>query len=206
LDDASLIGYPAIDADHPAIVFAISLSMQSWRLLYSPVLLLSMDSWGVAPSPDIPSPTIGLGTPPIVVDERAFLLAAAALKTTPTITGNQGRILRAAANAYWDALHSVRTRSRFLSLYAAFELAVNASGADEKGKRFDAKAAALIGATADQIEPLRQLNRQLKHTTAVLQFDEATPSLGRESGRLKRLTDRALAARLHHQLPSTYDD
>lgn len=206
LDDASLIAYPTIGQQHAAAVFAISLSMQSWRLLYSPVLLLRVDYWAVDPGPDVPSPTIGMGTPLIVVDERSFLKAAAALSPVPTMTNTEGIIIRAAMNAYWDALYSVRTRSRFLSLYAAFELTVNASGRDEKGKRFDAKAAALIRAAADQIEPLRQLNRQLKHATAVLQFDEATPSFGRESGRLKRLTDRALAARLHFQLPSTYDE
>jgi len=205
LDDASLIGYPAIDERDAAIVFAISISVQSWRLLHSPVLLLGRDSWGVTPGPEVRSPRVGMTTPPIVVDERSFLKAAAAFSAVPTMTSTEGKIIRAAVNAYWDAMHSVWTRSRFLSLYAAFELTVNAVGTVTSGLKLDAKAAALIDAPPADIKPLRDLNNRFKHARAVRLFGEATSFRG-ESGHLKRLTDRALAVRLHYQLPSTYDD
>lgn len=209
LDDASIIGYPDIGEREAAKVFSIALSVQSWRFLHSPVILRRVSSLRIKPSPQVSSPTIGMTSPLVRVDERSFIQAARELKKVLAMRGTRGKIMRAALNAYWDALFSARTRSRFLSLWAAFELALNAdrpSGKELSGGDLDMAAARITTLGPQDIQALRKLNNRLKHARSLRTYGaESAPFVGRESGTLKRLVDQSFAARLGFSLSPTYD-
>jgi hypothetical protein len=204
LDDRTIVGLPDLDSHQAAKVFAIALSVQSRRVLHSPVILNTV----TVPEYSRRGPSLRaspmLISPRYTVDERFFVEAATALKAVWGMSGDWGRLMRAAINAYWDALHAVQTRSRFLSLYAALELLVNALPKEEKGGRFDKKAAGLAGASPAEIQPLRDLNNRLKHAKALRTFGGETMSVGGESRDLKGLVDQCIATRCSFSLPTTH--
>lgn len=205
LGDGSVIGLPDLDDRDAAKVFAIALSVQSWRFLHSPVILSTV----AVPEYKPLGPSLGVSTTLIsarrVLDERSFVEAADKLKAVWIMGGARGDILREAVNSYWDALHSVQRRSRFLNLWAAFERAVNDDGIQRTGKKFDSHAAGVTGWEAAEITPLRDLSRWLKHADTVRKLpSQVARNMGQDSAKVKQLADRAIAARLGFALSTTY--
>lgn len=205
LDDSSIIGLHVLDDHDAAKVFAIALSMQTWRFLHSPVILNTVADLKYAPGGMFGTIRLKHTSPQWVLDERSFVAAAEGLKAVFTVPEARGDILREAVNSYWDALHSVQRRSRLLSLWAAFERAVNDDGRRRDGAKFDCHAAIATGCTENDIEPLRRLTTWLKHADAVTKVPhEITENIGRSSASVKRLADRAIAARLGFALSAFY--
>lgn len=213
LDDPSMIGMPDVSVDEGAKVFAIALSMQTQRFLHSPVILSTVAVPAVERSgPDflvggirtvLSSP--GTGSHPNIIDERKFAAAARCLRTVWSVRSSRGDILRESLNSYWDALHTVQRRGRILSLWAAFERAINDDGERRPGKKFDRHAARATGIEAQEIGSLRDLTRFLKHADVVVKPPaDVTESIASDSRRIKELADRAIAARLDIELPVTY--
>jgi hypothetical protein len=208
LDDATVIGLPDIDHRDAAKVFAVALSVQSWRVLHSPVILSTVSLLHIVRRGLLFTGGVGtkLTTRVVTVDEGAFVEAGQALKSVWIMGEERGKVMREALNSYWDALHSVRARSRFLNLWAAFERAVNDDGRRRDAGKFDEHAASATSFGSEEIKPLRDLTRQLKHADALVRADTTLPqNMGPESARLKRLVDHALAARLRFSLSATYD-
>lgn len=208
LDDATVIGVPDIDHRDAAKVFAIALSMQAWRVLHSPVILSTVSLLHTVRRGRLFAGGVGtkLTSRVVTVDEGSFVEAAQALKRVWTMEGERGKIMREALNSYWDALHSVRTRSRFLSFWAAFERAVNDDGKRRDSTRFDDHAASATSFNSGEIGRLRGLTRLLKHADALGRADTTLPQhMGPDSAKLKRLVDRSLAARLGFSLSAIYD-
>jgi hypothetical protein len=142
---------------------------------------------------------------PIVIHEEGFLVAARGLQAAFALSAPTGTILQEAINSYWDALLSVHTRSRFISLWSCLERAVNHDGAGRIGQEFDRQANAATGKSEVMVKRLRQLNNGLKHAKAIVSlapdFAKQASSGSRE---VKELADRALADRLGIALPDGY--
>lgn len=206
LDDATIIGLPDIDHRQAAKVFAVALSVQAWRFFHSPVIVSTVSALRISPKGLFGSVTTKLTSPRVTVEESSFVEAATALKTVWAMSGTRGKIIQEALNSYWDALHSVHRRSRFLSLWAAFERAVNDDGGDRRGTRFDNYAASITSFGCGDIKPLRELNNWLKHANQVREHEaEIAANIGVSSRTLKRLVDQSLASRLGFSLSATYD-
>lgn len=210
LDDGAIVGVDDLDEADVTKVFAVGLSVQTWRFLHSPVILntvslLDRDNrlGGV-----FARMTLKHISPQVVIDERFFLQAVLKLKTAYGSNSSRAKVLRAALNAYWDALHAVHTRSRFLSLSAALELAVNADR--PKGKELGGRelirfvAEGVDGFDRPEVHRLRKLNNTLKHARALHTYRGDVVNVGREAGQMKRLTDHLLAKRFSFELPPTY--
>jgi len=208
LDDARMIGFPDIDERKAAKVFAIALSVQAWRFLHSPVILSTVSLLHIIRGGRVRTGGVGssLSSRPITIDEDSFIEAAKRLKTAWTMEESRGRIMREAMNTYWDALHSVHVRSRFLSLWAALERAVNDDGVKRTGDKFDTHAARITSFRPGDIKPLRDLNNWLKHADRVQRHEaETAAKKGVRSQMLKKLVDQSIAARLGFVLSPTYD-
>jgi hypothetical protein len=208
LDDARMIGFPDIEERKAAKVFAIALSVQAWRFLHSPVILSTVSLLHIVRRGRVRTGLVGssLRSAPITIDEDSFIEAASRLKTVWTMGGIRGKIMREAMNSYWDALHSVHVRSRFLSLWAALERAVNDDGVKRAGDRFDGHAASITSFSPGDIKPLRNLNNWLKHPDRVKRDEaETAAKKGVRSQTLKKLVDQSVSARLGFALSPTYD-
>ena len=203
LNDPAVIGYPQIGEHNALVVFAIALSMQNQLFLHSPAILREISVLSASPSPLVPTPGIGMSGYVVKIDEELFVAMAIRLKNSWALPGKRGVALRAALAAYWDALHSIRVRSRYLNVYAAFELAVNHLQ-EKTSDRFDRKAGNLTRRSPAVIKNLRELNNSLKHSKAAATYGQRTAYIGLQSRNLKGLLDRSLAKRLGFRLPVTY--
>ena len=141
------------------------------------------------------------------MDEGAFIEAARRLRGLWALSGDPGKILLEAVNSYWDALHSVHIRSRWLSLWSAFERAVNHDGVGRSGKRFDQHASSATGTDCADIARLRELNNQLKHADALSRLASLRVEVKAvDAGTLKRLCDKSLATRIGFNLSGHYEE
>ena len=176
LDDARMIGFPGIGERKAEKVFAIALSVQAWRFLHSPVIVSTVSLLHIVRRGRVRTGLVGasLRSPPNTIDENSFIEAAKGLKTAWTMDESRGKIMREAMNSYWDALHSVHVRSRFLSLWAALERAVNDDGVTRTGHKFDTHAASITSFSPGDIKPLRNLNSWLKHADRVKRLEAET--------------------------------
>lgn len=208
LDEPTAIGLPDIEHRDAAKVFAVALSMQAWRVLHSPVILSTVSLLHTVRRGRLFAGGVGtkLTSRVVTVGEGSFVETAQGLKRVWTMEGERGKVMREALNSYWDALHSVRARSRFLNLWAVLERAVNDDARRRDGSNFDDHAANATRLSSDEIKRLRDLTRQMKHADALVRADTTLPqNMGPESAKLKRLVDRSLAARLEFSLSATYD-
>ena len=206
LEDAAVIGLRDLDERDAAKIFAIGLSVQSWRFLHSPVILSTVAALDYDPGTDVGRVSIKLTSPTVVLDEQLFLQAAQGLKAAWMIPGSRGDILREAINSYWDALHAVLRRSRILSLWAALEKAVNDDGKSRPGGSFDRHAATATGWEEADIKRLRDLTRWLKHSNVVAKPPPGiTDDMDRDASKVKQLADRAIASRLNFPLSTVYE-
>ncbi len=128
LDDASLIGHGSIADGDLEMIFCIALSLQAWLFLHSPILVSRVSRARIEPSPQVGNITLGMSGYVVRIDEQSLYAAASGLCRGLRMTGDKGKMMRAAINAYWDAVQSVRLRPRFLNLWAALELSINATG------------------------------------------------------------------------------
>lgn len=209
LDDASLIGHGSIADDHLQMIFCISLSLQAWLFLHSPIIVSRISSLTIEPRPQVSGVTLGMSGYVITVDEDSFAAAAAGLGRGLTMGGDRGKMVRGAIRAYWDAVQSVRLRPRFLNLWAALELVINATGKRARGPELDRKISRATHISPKKnIAPLRELNNKLKHGKArpAAAMEEPVLFVGSESSRLKRLVDRAFAQRLGFSLSPSYEN
>lgn len=204
LDDAALIGHGSVADDHLQMIFCISLSLQAWLFLHSPIIVSRVSSPSIEPGPQVSAVTLGMSGYVVRIDEQSLYAAASGLCRGLLMTGDKGKMMRAAINAYWDAVQSVRLRPRFLNLWAALELSINATGERPRGPKFDNKISRATHVSPKKhIAPLRQLNNKLKHGK---RGEEPVRFVGSESSRLKRLVDRAFAHRLGFALSPTYEN
>ena len=211
LADGAVVGLNDLDDADVSKVFAIGLSVQTWRFLHSPVILNTVSLLDRDQPPGGVFGRVSLKhiSPQVVIDERFFMQAVLKLKTAYGSNSSRAKVLRAALNAYWDALHAVHTRSRFLSLSAALELAVNADS--PKGKELDGRdlvrfvAESVEGFDRSEIRRLRGLNNTLKHARALRTYRGDVVNVGWEAGQMKRLTDHLLAKSFSFELPPTYE-
>lgn len=60
LDDASLIGHGSIADDHLQMIFCISLSLQAWLFLHSPIIVSRVSSPTIEPGPQVSAVTLGM--------------------------------------------------------------------------------------------------------------------------------------------------
>lgn len=211
LDDAALVGRRSIEDRDLLKVFSISLSLQAWLFVHSPVIISRVTTPRFEPEPEVRDATIGMSGYSITVDEDSFNAAAAGLTYALGLGGARGMMFRTSINAYWDAVQSVRTRPRFLNFWAAVEVAVNALGPEVKlrpGKYLDERISKATGISAQAIKPLRELNNRRKHGRAshIHAVEEPAMFVGTESSTLKRLCDKALAERFGFALSPHYDD
>lgn len=208
LDDDTLVGHGSIEERDLLKVFSISLSLQAWLFVHSPVIISRVTTPRFEPPPEVADATIGMSGYVITVDEDSFNAAAAGLRYALRLRGETGKMLRTSINAYWDAVQSVRTRPRFLNFWAALEVAVNAKGKSDRGEELDKKIFKATGISAQTVKPLRVMNNRLKHGSATRSHAVEEPALflGSESSTLKRLCDSALAKRLGFALSPHYDD
>ena len=203
LDDAAIIGIPDIDDWAAAKVFVIALTVQSSRSLHSPVIVSTVSLLHVERHGLVGELKTKLTSPPVTIDEEAFVDAAKALSKGWAWKGTRGRIMREAVNSYWDALHSVHRRSRFLELWAAFEKLANIDAKRNLGgASLDAHAARVASAKPADILPLRRLNNWLKHPQE--KRPAGADDIGQEARKLKRLLDQCLSGRLSFSLSNTY--
>ena len=204
LHDGTIVGLPDLDQRHAARVFAIALSVQSWRFLHSPVIISTVSELDLG---RIPPLTTQMTSPRVLLDVDRFAAAAEGLTSVWTMDGPRGEILREALNSYWDALHSVHRRARILNLWAAFEKAVNDDGERRTGRNFDRHASEATTWEKTEIHRLRDLTRWLKHPDVIAELpDGVRENIPVDAGRIKRLTDLALADRLEFDLSAAYDE
>jgi len=203
LSDPALIGLPTLDTSDAAKLMAVGLSTQHYRVLHSPVLLHNVSELQLHKPGPSGVVSFVVGPPRIKLDEAYVVQAIEALRQTWLGTDDRAFILREAIDNYWDALHSVQRRSRYLNLWAALEKVVNSDSVGRDGKIFDQEVATLTHIAVTTIESLRQLNNQVKHVPkpARLATGVRLDVTGVQSRDAKQLLDLSLAARVGFSLP-----
>jgi hypothetical protein len=106
----------------------------------------------------------------------------------------------ASINSYQLALISPSIFLRFVSLFHAFEKAVNADE-DRRDKKFIRQATVLTGFKESEIEELHTFNKRIKHafrkdTDDILTMENSIKNFSKLALRLKKATDNAILSRI----------
>jgi len=214
-----------LTVEQAAFVLAISCSLMDPRIFFSPLqpqqLPVSLEL-GKIPSAKVeivdtptgkyiaPAETISIAVTErmllgikLSLDEAQVLNVANSLLTYRIFDKtNRSRLelnVLESIKRYGEALMSAEGLSCYMSLYSAFEKAINAD-TNRTGDIFDAAASALPELTCADIERLRLFNNRIKHTLrngndfSVLTAGEA--QLAQLALNLKRATDNAILPRI----------
>ena len=192
-DAQAVPGLLDLDIENSAKVLAVGLSMQHARILHSPVLLYTISAIELHRSGIHGDLSNRIILRPFDLEEHKILenwSRIAQFMKAPTNL----HVLEALDN-YWDALHSVMRRSRYLNLWASLEKASNHDGRSRNGSEFDKRVVAITKVDESKVCALRTLNNDLKHIARPAR--EATGNAvlvtGPDSAAVKALLDLTLS-------------
>jgi hypothetical protein len=227
LKDPSRFGYGSpqnFSADDIAFMLAISCSLANPRIVFSPLqpyLLSHSIKFEEIPTKieTIEKPgELNIAVTEVIrvtdrffsvlgtklnLDERAILSIVNKLLAYRIFDATNRSFLELnvleALKRYRDALMAAEGMSCYISLFNAFEKAINADE-DRKGNEFDQEASQVTGLLETEIEELRKFNNRIKHALrnhadfATLKAGES--KLAELSRNLKKAADKAILSRV----------
>ena len=223
--DLGCKGVHNLTKEQAAIVLAISSSLMDPRIFFSP---LQPQQFPVSLKPDkVPSKKVEIVDTPtgkhVAPQETVHMADSVSMLLTNKLNLDEAQVLNVANSLLTYRIFDKTNRSRlesnvlesiklygkapgsaegltcYMSLYSAFEKAVNAD-IDPTGRSFDAVASALTGLTVEDIEKLRQFNNRVKHASRneeeVVKLKAGEAQLGQLALNLKKAADSAILSRI----------